>query len=196
MPGLILIVCYCLVTAENSEVFGHYFSPRFRHVSKDWDSTAMEILKKRPLWIKRQWNLRPLRDLYNCMRESTNFPFCRLDLREVFIRRDAYDEFANLFRRLRPYFTHLRVDLTSNGSAEILQRFSSTTSSNVQYLEFRNYGWSRNTVEIQEARLSSLRILKLDGCKRKGNARELEVIIRAAPNSQKSKMFTARTRCK
>ena len=157
-----------------------------RLVSKPWNATASGILKKRPVWIKREWDSETFDCLYKCVERSRNFPFSRLDLSVLSSKQSAdinLKKAVKLFKRFGIIFTYLRVHDQAKENVETVEKMLQSlleVTSELQYLELGNLPASTGN-DTSEFCLSSLRTLNLCRLNEEGDSCVLEKIICAAP---------------
>ena len=152
-----------------------------RRVSKSWNATASSLLRKRPVWIKRDWDSETFARLHKRVKNSTNFPFCGLDLTTT-AKRSAnlnYSNVTKLFTQLGRIFTHLRANSSLKWHAEMLSNLL-RKALQLQYLEIGNLVLHMK-IESTEMSLPVLRILSFRLIYKEGDEGPLVQIIRAAP---------------
>ena len=145
-----------------------------RRVCKAWKAESSKILKTKPVWIKRKWDSEAFRNLYDCMQNSSDFPFCGLDLTVCFKSywTSCYFQRASeLFSRFGSNFTHLRSTCSTKMNAKLTEVFLSKASSTVQYLELR-----RACKEIQAPGLTLPSLRTLNFCHLDGSDEDEELL--------------------
>ena len=155
-----------------------------RLVSKSWNITASSILKKHPVWIKRQWDSEKIGELYRCVKRSTNFPLCRLDLSITCERPDNLDfqKVSKLFTRFGTTFTHLRCKCSVAWHKNMMKTLLKKTGQ-LQYLDLGKLPvYLKN--ENPKFCLSSLRVLKFGSFNEGRGEGALKQLIRSAPHLQ------------